>query len=118
MMRSEISTPDSTSQEAGTRSTGPASVVPAADPLTPLERELLAENRRLTRRCGQLWIKAFTPTEQQDYLLSRFDRVVELEAMDERGDLAEYWSRIYETFSRSMDDVRQPVETYVLPKAA
>lgn len=105
-------------QEAGTRSTGPAFVGPIADPLTPLERRLLTENRRLTRECGRLWLKAFTPKDRQDYLLSRLDRVVELEAMDERGDLEEYWSRIYETFSRSMDDVRQPVETYVLPRAA
>lgn len=103
--------------KAGSQS-GPAFGVPTADPLTPLERELLTEVRRLTRRCGQLWIKSFTPAEQQDYLLSRFDRVVELEAMDERGDLEAYWTRIYETFSRSMDDVRLPVDAYVLPRAA
>lgn len=119
-MRSEISTPDSTPQEAGTRSTGPAFGVPNADPLTPLERCLLAENRKLKRECGRLWLKAFTPADRQEYLLGRLDRVVELVAADERGELDEagYYERILETFNRSLDDTRQPVEAYVLPRAA
>jgi hypothetical protein len=118
MMRSEISTPDSTSQEAGTRSTGPAFGVPNADPLTPLERYLLAENRKLKRECGRLWLKAFTPADRQEYLLARLDRVAELIAADERGELDDYYERVIETFNRSLDDTRQPVEAYVLPRAA
>lgn len=97
---------------------GPAFGVSNADPLTPLERYLLAENRRLKRECGRLWLKAFTPKERQEYLLARLDRVAELIAADERGDLDGYYARVLETFSRSMDDTRQPVEAYIFPRAA
>lgn len=99
---------------------GPAFGVPTADPLTPFTRRLLEENRKLKRECGRLWLKAFAPKERQEYLLARLDRVAELIAADERGELDEngYYARVLETFSRSLDDTRQPVEAYVLPRAA
>lgn len=116
MTSSEIVTSNVTQiTKAGSRS-GPAFGV--ADPLTPLERRLLTENRRLTRECSRLWLKAFTPADRQEFLLGRLDRVAELIAADERGDLGDYYARVLETFNRSMDDTRQPVENYVLPLVA
>ena len=97
-----------TTTKAGTR-TGPAFVVPAADPLTPLERKLLEENRHLRRECGRLWLLAHTPAERQKFLLDRLDRVAELEAADERGDLDAYYARVLASFDRSLDDLRAPI---------
>lgn len=113
-----IVTPNSTTNntKAGSHQ-GPAFVV-AADPLTPSFRDLLEENRRLRRECGRLWLKAFAPKERQEFLLTRLDRVAELEALDERGDINDYMSRVMATFDESMNDIRRPVEDYVIAKAA
>lgn len=96
---------------------GPAFVV-AADPLTPTFRDLLDENRRLRRECGRLWLKAFAPKERQEFLLTRLDRVAELEALDERGDINDYMRRVIATFDQSMTDTRLPADEYVVPRAA
>lgn len=96
---------------------GPAFVV-AADPLTPSFRDLLEENRRLRRECGRLWLKAFAPKERQEFLLARLDRVAELEALDERGDINDYMRRVIATFDQSMTDTRKPADEYIVPRAA
>ena len=102
--------------EAGSHQ-GPAFVV-AADPLTPSFRDLLEENRRLRRECGRLWLKAFAPKERQEFLLARLDRVAELEALDERGDINAYMSRVMAMFDESMNDIRKPADEYIALRAA
>lgn len=97
---------------------GPAFAVPAADPLTPSFRELLDENKRLRRECGRLWLKAFAPKERQEFLLARLDRVAELEALDERGDIDDYMRRVMATFDESMNDIRKPADEYIALRAA
>jgi len=112
---SSASATDSNDQTAGP-DTGPAVVV--ADPLTPTFRALLNENKRLRREAGRLWLKAHTPAERHEFLLARLDRVAELEAADERGDLATYYDRVLASFEASMADIRKPADAYVAPRAA
>lgn len=96
-------------QEAGSHS-GPASVVPAADPLTPTFRMLLADLREQRRANGRLWLRAFAPRDRQDFLIDRLEQAAELESLDERGDLDGYWLRVIRRFSDSMNDPRQRVD--------
>lgn len=109
-------TPDTLNTTTAGSHSGPAVVV--ADPLTPTTRALLDEVRHLRRECGRLWLRAYTPKDRQEFLLARLDRVADLEAADERGDLDAYYQRIITSFSASMNDIREPVDVYIAPRAA
>ncbi|WP_156759640.1 hypothetical protein [Microbacterium karelineae] len=86
---------------------------PVADPLTPTMRQALAEVHQLRRESGRLWLRAYAPEVRQEFLLDRLARVAELETLDERGDLDDYWTRVMGSLGQSMGDIRQPVEMFV-----